>query len=329
MVHQRIGCGMSWPATVVGASIADANTPGLVKPGDGLAAGGGGLLNVKPGTGLKFDGSKNVVVDEPNIDVLNLQNANLLATGVPKGGFDNTATLATFSNGVLGNWWVYGGTNAFSLGGQTFNPGDQLWVKTAFSGAPADLTTNFVKIANTVGQATTTAFGTVKLGSATPQAVGHVAVVGTSQAAAREDHVHPTLAAVYGRSVLSGKVILSQGADSFQDTGLSVTLPEAGTYRIEYTIRGETDGSGMTWLTGRLFNVTAGAETHPNDRLGPIALRQATTAAVQNTGHTSTFITVAGQTTIRMEVSRSGAGWTVSDVLTNNHGATSLSYEKL
>lgn len=169
----------------------------MVKSGDGLAVGGDGALTVRLGTGLKLDASKNVLADEPNINVLNLQNASMLSTGIPKGAFDSSATLATFSNGVLGNWWVYGGSGSFSLGGQTFNIGDQLWVKTAFGGAPANLTANFVKVADTVGQATTAVFGTVKLGSATPLALG-TAAIGTSQAVAREDHVHALPATLVG-----------------------------------------------------------------------------------------------------------------------------------
>lgn len=181
-----------------GGSVATSSAAGVVKSSDGLAVGGDGALTVKLGAGLKFDASKNVLADEPNINVLNLQNANLLSTGIPKGGFDSSATLSTFSNGVLGNWWVYGGSGSFNLGGQTFNIGDQLWVKTAFGGAPADLTTNFVKVADTVGQATTTVFGTVKLGSVAPLAPGGAAAIGTSLAMAREDHVHALPAVLVG-----------------------------------------------------------------------------------------------------------------------------------
>lgn len=165
---------------------------GGIKIGDGLTADSSGIASTKLGTGLAFDANKNIIPDTTNIDITTLKNFSVITTGSPKGYFDSTATLSTFASGAKGDFWIYNGTSSFTLGGRTFaTPGDQLWVKTTFTGTPTDLTTNHVYVANTLAQATTTTFGTVKLGSNSPVMNG-TATVGTSLAMSREDHVHPS-----------------------------------------------------------------------------------------------------------------------------------------
>lgn len=461
------------PATATTSAV------GAVKPSDGLAVDAGGALTVKIGAGLKLDASKNVLADEPNINVLNLQNASMLSTGIPKGAFDSSATLATFSNGVLGNWWVYGGSGSFSLGGQTFAVGDQLWVKTAFGGAPANLTTNFVKVADTVGQATTTVFGTVKLGSVTPSALG-TAAIGTSLAAAREDHAHalpaalagatagvagtaglvpapaagaqakflqgdgtwavpPSAAAMvgstmgavgvaglvpaapanefesvlcsdgnwrrdlrvasitvddtadpvdarfgvtsdgtypqirylsgsniyvnrvtsgvvelpntqssvlgfmsdgrveiykltlpnhpFGRSVLGSDLDLSVPASGvWTSTGLTISLPAAGTYMVEMSVRSTILYSSSAYILARLYDATAGAAIANSELL--CTYTAGSTATIKGTFTTTVPITVTGATTIRLDANRNGTV-TNAQIESSSSGRTALTWWKI
>jgi hypothetical protein len=144
---------------------------------------------VKIGNGINVDAAGTITPDTANIDVTQLKNFSSLTTGSPKGFFDSTATLATFSSCAKGDFFIYDGAETFSLGGYTFNSGDQLWCTTATTTTPANLTNNFAYVPESTAQATATSFGTVKLGSATPLMDG-TAAVGTSQACAREDHRH-------------------------------------------------------------------------------------------------------------------------------------------
>ena len=179
-------------------------TMGCSKIGNGINVDNEGLITTKLGIGLKYDGIYNIIPDVVNIDVTQLKNFSAIVTGSPKGFFNNTATLATFADGSKGDFWIFNGTNGFSLGGNTFNTGDQLWIINTFSGNPVNLTANHVYVANTLSQATTTTFGTVKLGNITPLADSSTPAIGTSVATAREDHVHPILPDV--TATVSGKV---------------------------------------------------------------------------------------------------------------------------
>lgn len=430
-----------WANEVNLSTVATASLAGVVKPSDGMSVTADGTIAVKLSTGLKFDASKNLLADESNINALNLLNSNLLSTGVPKGGFNDTATLATFSNGVLGNWWVFGGTNGFTLGGQTFNSGDQLWVRIAFSGSPADLTTNFVKVASTIGQASATVFGTVKLGALAPLAPANAAAIGTSQSVSREDHAHllpdvlvgatatvvgtkglvpapaignvemlltgsgawkntlrtlsvtvdnktdPTLSrfgilatngvavpeirylsnsniivsrvtagtvetpttqtAVLGfmndgrveiqsltlpnhpngRVVMVTEIDLNIAAGGvFVTTGLSITLPVAGTYMIEQAVRTGVTSGNVSFITTRLFNVTSAVVVPNTEVLCAYSSGNSIRSPTTNTATSS--ITVTGSTTIRLEASRTNAAAAAS-VESSSAGRTALTYWKI
>jgi len=179
-------------------------TMGCSKIGNGLNVDNEGLITSKLGIGLKYDGTYNMIPDVVNIDVTQLKNFSAIVTGSPKGFFNNTATLTTFTDGSKGDFWIFNGANGFNLGGNTFNTGDQLWIINTFSGNPVNLTANHVYVANTLSQATTTTFGTVKLGNITPLANSSTPAIGTSVATAREDHVHPILPDA--TATVSGKV---------------------------------------------------------------------------------------------------------------------------
>lgn len=165
---------------------------GVKSGGNGINIDSSGLISTKLGTGLAYDTSYNIVPDTANIDVTQLKNFSSLTTGAPQGFFDSSATLATFANPQKGSFWIYNGTGSFSLGGRTFSTGDELWCTTTATGTPANLTTGFAYVADTLAQATTSSYGSVKLGNITPLMDSSTAAIGTSTGMAREDHVHPS-----------------------------------------------------------------------------------------------------------------------------------------
>ena len=200
-------------------AIATATLAGMIKPVDGLAVTTDGSTSVKVGYGLKFDGSKNLAVDPPNIDVTTFLKADLLVSGIYKGGLNGSSTLSTLANAVKGNWWNV--SSAVTISGTAFAVGDQLWCSTTVTGVPADLT-NFVRVPSTSAQATTTTFGTVKMGSITP-AADAIAAVGSSLAMAREDHVHPITPDV--TTTVNGLMLAADKVKLNGFSALSTTVP--------------------------------------------------------------------------------------------------------
>jgi hypothetical protein len=185
--------------------VASDTSLGAIKAGSGITVDNTGLTNVKVNSGIKIDPTtKEVHLDKDNVDVTQLKNASMLAMGSFQGTFDNTATLSKFNNAQKSDFWLYNGTNNFSLGGHTWNNGDQIWCNTNVTGTPGNLTSNFSRVPNTVSQATTSSLGTVKLGNITPLADSSTPATGTSVGMAREDHVHPILSDA--TATASGKV---------------------------------------------------------------------------------------------------------------------------
>lgn len=200
-------------------AIATPTLAGMIKTVDGLAVTADGSTSVKAGYGLKFDGSKTLAVDPPNIDVTTFLKADLLVSGIYKGGLDGSSTLSTLANAVKGNWWNV--SAAVTISGTVFAVGDQLWCSATVAGIPANLT-SFVRVPSTSAQATTTAFGTVKMGSLTPVANG-TASVGSSLAMAREDHAHPVTPDV--TITVNGLMLATDKVKLNGFSPLSTTLP--------------------------------------------------------------------------------------------------------
>lgn len=153
---------------------------------------------------------------------------------------------------------------------------------------------------------------------------------GTSTYSARRDHVH---AITSGSAVLASNFSITGAAGVHQATGLSVTPPSAGTYRITGNIRGALIGNaGTRWeLYARLRNTTDGADIADSETL--IVLTATTGVHLQNTAPIDIIITVAGAKTIEVWAARGGAGtpsWTLSQIASDSTiGRSRLMYEKI
>ncbi|MGW2074267.1 hypothetical protein ACWCPK_38525 [Streptomyces sp. NPDC001953] len=91
---------------------------------------------------------------------------------------------------------------------------------------------------------------------------------------------------------------------NFADTGLSITLPGAGTWKVTAEVHGTLSGTGPggTALTARLFNVTAGTAVADSNRMVIHRTEPATGAyTIQATGSVSGLVTTAEATVVRLE----------------------------
>ena len=133
-------------------------------------------------------------------------------------------------------------------------------------------------------------------------------------------------------SVLGSAFSITGTAGTYQDTGLSLSLPSAGTYRITADVRGRLTGNAGTawWLTAKLYNSTDAADVTDSERL--IVLTATTGMQLQMTCPINQVVTVAAAKTIKLYAARDGTGtpsWTASSIESNTAGRTAMSYEKI
>lgn len=133
-------------------------------------------------------------------------------------------------------------------------------------------------------------------------------------------------------SVLGGTFTITGTAGTFQDTGLSVTLPAAGTYRITGDVRGNLRGNvGTTWwLSAKLFNSTDAADVTNSERI--VVLTNVNTILLQQTCPINKIVTVTASKVIKLYAARDGVStpsWTNSAIESNSAGRTVLSWEKI
>ncbi|MEU0181412.1 hypothetical protein ABZ312_09505 [Streptomyces sp. NPDC006207] len=137
------------------------------------------------------------------------------------------------------------------------------------------------------------------------------------------------------QEIMRGGFTVPDGT-TYTDTGLSVTLPRAGTWKVTAEVHGNISGTGPggTALTVRLFNVTAAAVVANSSRMVIQRTEPATGAyTLQATGAASGLVTVTEATVVRLEaVKPTGSGTpapVVSILSTPALGYTTLSYERV
>jgi len=120
--------------------------------------------------------------------------------------------------------------------------------------------------------------------------------------------------------------------DVWEDTGLSITLPSAGTYLLIYAVHGLAALSAGTLarVAARLYNVSDSAAVADSE----VACAWWPTAASlqgRNTGGQSMILSVAASKTLRLEAKRDGSGatWAASQIVTCNEGRTKINYVKI
>lgn len=133
-----------------------------------------------------------------------------------------------------------------------------------------------------------------------------------------------------GQSVLGGNFSLTT-TGSYQDTGLSVTVPAAGTYLINYNTR-----VYLAWTVGsfpgvsvKLFQTDTSADT-PNSIRNPLVVNSSS-GDYQTHAAFSVIATTTGSATFKLYAVRTGVGvtFTASQVVSDANGLTTLSYVRI
>lgn len=139
-------------------------------------------------------------------------------------------------------------------------------------------------------------------------------------------------AALSDTEVLSASFSITAAAGTYEDTGLSISLPLPGTYVIMCDVRAimvPNTGSGW-YMTSKLYNNTIGADVANSERM----LVRSNTAAAglrEATASMSMSITVTQATILKLYAQRAGAGtptFTQSDIASDASGRTAMTYYK-
>lgn len=146
---------------------------------------------------------------------------------------------------------------------------------------------------------------------------------------------------VHGFAVLPGTQDLQpEPIDTWIDTALEVTLPEAGTYHLDASVHGTVDGTSEVngSLVARLFDVTAGVMV-PNSAtvVRQVSARVNPPATTVYTGGNQNApivveYAVTGPTVIRLQALRNGIAGvepTSALIISDEGGATTLRYTKV
>lgn len=183
------------------------------------------------------------------------------------------------------------------------------------------------------GLSTLTAHG-VLMGAGTSNLVvstaGTAGQVFTSAGASADGAYTDPITSVNGSAYLSSSTFsLSMSSGTFENIGLSVSLPAAGTYLLQAIVRTQINSATAgAYLVGKFYNATAASYVSNSETM----LVQLTTGATAQTGQAcmSTILSVSGASTIRVDASRNGAvAYTTTNINSDSNGYTSLRYVKL
>lgn len=131
-----------------------------------------------------------------------------------------------------------------------------------------------------------------------------------------------------GTSTLASTFSLTT-TDVYQNTGVSMTLPSAGTYLLAAQVKATlVSTTGAPYATCRLYNVTAGAVV-PSSEFTVAFGTAINTYYVQNASSIRVH-TVAAASTVRLECARRQAtGWLEARIDQDADGSTGITYVKL
>lgn len=145
------------------------------------------------------------------------------------------------------------------------------------------------------------------------------------------------LSPAFGEVLLPAAVdMVAAGNDVWINTGLSVTLPEAGVYEVTATVRTSiaVGAAGVPFavnVSGRLANASTGAAIPGTDytlqQINEIAPSGQTTWVALSTFHK--FVMVSEPTSIRLEAARNTINGTAVAVTGVQTGNTRLAYVKI
>lgn len=127
----------------------------------------------------------------------------------------------------------------------------------------------------------------------------------------------------------TGGFVLAGASGVWGATGISVTLPSAGTYRVDVQIRGEVQPGaiGAHFISVNQYNATDGTDIANSEIMAVLSNQNG--VLVTGTSSGFAYVTVAGGKTIEIYAKRNGTTFTSSQLLNDSNGRTKIAYVKL
>ena len=170
------------------------------------------------------------------------------------------------------------------------------------------------------------ASGVTTIAEIAPGTAGHVL---TANGAGVAPSWQAPSVATNSTSSLSSSQYNISATDTYEDIGLSVTLPAAGTYRVwvNLTVGGRITASPNGVITFKLYNSTDAADVSNSERTAPW-ITQNSVGIVDNVAFEET-ITVAASKTIKVYAKKnSGPTWTDAYISSGTDARSRIGYVK-
>ena len=283
----------------------DTMTGSLTLPSNGLIAGTNQLVLANGNVGIGIT-SPGAILDVAGVS-RNIQTATSMLSGTNNspGIYQYMDSSATGHIDALAN-------NAYTTGLQlrTYNSG----------------TYNTGVMINNVGN--------VGIGTTSPGAKLEVTGTAGTDGIKFPDATLQTTAStsnINGSAATSTSFTITASNGTYQDSGLSVTLPSAGTYMLRANVRSAISNSGgaLNYIVGKLYNATDGADV-ANSQTMLLLSDAATTNNLQATAPIDAIVTVNGSKVIKRYVFRSCSATCSTSVLyADANGISRLQYVKL
>lgn len=152
----------------------------------------------------------------------------------------------------------------------------------------------------------------------------------TSTGAGSAPAMAAPITATTGSAVLGSTFLITGASGVYQDTGLTLSLPSAGTYMLRGRILGNVNvlTSGPGFISCKFRDVTAGADVANSQTV--IAFVQAINSTVIVTAPMLSILTVSGATSVNLYAARNLAGtYNTSELNSTSSGYTEISYIKI
>lgn len=216
---------------------------------------------------------------------------------------------------------VFGRTGAVVAAANDYNF-NQLAGALACSQHPAltgDVTTSAGSCATTLANSGVTA-ATYTAATVTVDAKGRVTAASSNTIPVANSSSEAVLGANFQITAANG---------TYQDTGLSLSIPAAGTYLVTVNARFNMQTSTTTagFITAKLFDATNAADIANSERM--LFLVEGITNQRQGTSVVTSVVTTTGAITLKLYAKRDSGSWTNSFLNSNSDGRTTMSYVRL
>lgn len=164
---------------------------------------------------------------------------------------------------------------------------------------------------------------------AQPLGMGSQKITGAAQGtAAGEALVYPWITATNGQATLASAYTFSTTAGTFEDVGLTYTLPSAGTYTVCYSARGRAQSSvAGPFVTARLFNTTDSAAITDSEAI--LAYAPSANILALSSASTCRLVTIASSKAIKLQAAFTGSGTIAAKTVdSDGNGKTVMWYVK-